>query len=250
MSDKMTAIGKSIEIMKALSEPPYAFSVLELSQKLDINRTTVHRILVEFQEHYLVVQNEDKKYTIGPELYHLGSKYLYKTKGFNVIKEIVEKVAIQLKQNIGYTIIDKGRIMNLYESELTMPVKITYEHGSFFPIHCGAYGKTIMANFEPYAELEKIVRNTELIAKTEKTITDPDELLKEYKKIRAQGYGISDEENMKGAFGIGVPVFKEDGMIHGCIGLAALKNSLDEEALETYIKVLKKGAKEISKYII
>ncbi|GAU77842.1 IclR family transcriptional regulator [Fusibacter sp. 3D3] len=250
MTEKMTAIGKSIEIMKLLSEPPYAFTVLDISQKLKINRTTVHRILIEFQAHYIVVQNEDRKYTIGPELYHIGSKYLYKTKGFNVIKEVVEKVAIQLKQNIGYTIIEKGRIMNLYESELTMPVKITYEHGSFFPIHCGAYGKTIMAYYKPILELDKIVRNTTLVAKTEKTITDPDLLLAEYKKIRMQGYGISDEENMKGAFGIGVPVFKEEGDIHGCIGLAALKSAFDEQELETYIKVLKRGAKEISKYII
>lgn len=250
MTEKMTAIGKSIEIMKFLSEPPYAFSVLEISQKLEINRTTVHRILAEFQAHYLVVQNEDKKFSIGPELYHMGSKYLYKTKGFNIVKQVVEKVAIQLKQNVGYTVIEKGRIMNLYESELTMPVKITYEHGSFFPIHCGAYGKTIMAFYKPTRELEQIVRTTALIAKTEKTITDPDLLLAEYKKIRTQGYGISDEENMKGAFGIGVPVFKEDGTIHGCIGLAALKSSFDEQEIENYIKVLKRGAKEISKYII
>ncbi len=250
MTEKMTAIGKSIEVMKLLSEPPYAFTILEISRKLEINRTTVHRILAEFQKQYMVVQNVDQKYSIGPELYHIGSKYLYKTKGFNVIKEVVEKVAIQLKQNIGYTIIDKGKIMNLYESELTMPVKITYEHGSFFPIHCGAYGKTIMANYKPTLELEQIVRNTVLVAKTEMTITDPELLLVEYKKIRTQGYGISDGENMKDAFGIGVPVFKENGMIHGCIGLAALKSSFDEQELETYIKVLRRGAKEISKYIV
>ncbi len=250
MAEKMTAIGKSIEVMKVLSEPPYAFTVLEISQKLDINRTTTHRILVEFQKNYMVVQNIDQKYSIGPELYHIGSKYLYKTKGFNVIKEVVERIAIQLKQNIGYTIIEKGKIMNLYESELTMPVKITYEHGSFFPIHCGAYGKTIMANYKSPIEIEQIVRNTVLVSKTEKTITDPDLLIAEYRKIRMQGYGISDEENMKGAYGIGVPVFKEDGTIHGCIGLAALKSSFDEQEVETYIKVLRRGAKEISKYIV
>ncbi|MBF4695488.1 IclR family transcriptional regulator [Fusibacter ferrireducens] len=250
MTVKKTAIGKSIEIMKFLSEPPYAFSALEISQKLGINRTTVHRILAEFQAQDLVVQNGDKKFSIGPELYHLGSKYLYKTKGFNIIKQVVEKTAIQLKQNVGYTVIEKGKIMNLYESELTMPVKITYEHGSFFPIHCGAYGKTIMAFHKPTCELEQIVRHTDLIAKTEKTITDPDLLLLEYKKIRTQGYGISDEENMKGAFGIGVPVFKEGGMIHGCIGLAALKSSFDEQEVANCIKVLKRGAKEISKYVV
>ncbi len=250
MESKLTAISKSILVLKVLAEPPFAYSVLEISEKLSLNRTTVHRILSEFQDAFIVVQNADKKYTIGPELYHIGSKYLYREKGFNRIKEIVDKVAIQLKQNIGYTVIDKGRIINLYESELTMPVKITYEHGSFFPIHCGAYGKTIMAHVEPHEVLETIVNSTSLEKRTSKTITDPKLLLEEYEKIRKQGYGISDEENMPGAYGVGVPVFTSDGTIHGCLGLAAFKETFDGSQLEFYIKVLKKGAREISKYIV
>lgn len=247
--DNKTAIGKTIQILKAFSEPPYLYSASELAKNLDINRTTVHRILSELQDEMLIIQNAEKKYTIGPELYHIGSKYLYKEKGFNFIKEIVEKIAIQLKQNVGYTVIDGDKIINLYESELTMPVKITYEHGSFFPINCGAYGKTIMSFYKPYNELEKIVKGTVLEKRTHKTITDPDELLKEFEKIRKQGYGISDEENMIGAYGVGVPIFNSSGNIHGCLGLAAIKGSFEESDIEQYIRVLKRGAKEISKYI-
>lgn len=250
MENKVTAIGKAVKILKAFSEEPFSYSAIELSNKLDINRTTVHRILLELENEMLIVQNNtDKYYTIGPGLFSIGSKYLYRKHNFAEIRIIIDNIALETNQNIGYTILDNGAIINLYESEVTMPVKITYRQGTYFPINCGAYGKTIMAFFKPEEEMEKIVRNTVLEKRTVNTIVDPDELIMEYEKIREQGYAISDEENLLGAYGIGVPVFNLDGSINGCIGMAVVKNSISMDSVESYIKLLKKGAKNISKYV-
>ncbi len=250
MDSKLTAIGKMIEVMKAFSHPPYAYSAQELSAKLKINRTTIHRILAELEREIFVVQRvSDKKYTVGPSMYHIGSKYLYRNRNFLEIRSIVDLIAVQTKQNVGYTVLENGKIINLYESEAVMPVRITYQYGSFFPINRGAYGKTIMAFYKPIEELESIVRGTLLEKATHNTIIDPELLLKEYAKIREQGYAISDEENLMGALGIGVPIFNTEGKIYGCIALAAVKNTIRTDDLEFYIDILKKGAKEIQKYI-
>ncbi|KUK73939.1 MAG: Transcriptional regulator KdgR, KDG operon repressor [Clostridiales bacterium 38_11] len=251
MDNKLTAIGKTIEILKAFAKEPYSFSAQELSHILNINRTTVHRILNELEQEMLVVQNNlDKKYTIGPSMYHIGSKYLYRNNNFLEIRTIVDNIAVETKQNIGYTVIENDKIINLYESEIAMSVRITYQYGSYFPINRGAYGKTIMAFYKPKEKLEEIVRSSRLEGTTPNSITNPEELLMEYKKIREQGYTISDEENLLGALGIGVPIFNTDGNIHGCIALAAAKSMITEKSIMLYISTLKKGAREISKYIV
>jgi DNA-binding IclR family transcriptional regulator len=251
MDDKLTAIGKTIEILKTLAKEPFSYSAQELSSLLSINRTTVHRILNELEQELFVVQNNsNKKYTIGPSMYHIGSKYLYRNSNFLEIRTIVDNIAVETKQNVGYTIIENDKIINLYESEIAMPVRITYQYGSYFPINRGAYGKTIMAFYKPLEKLEEIVRTSKLEGTTPNSITSPEELLLEYKKIREQGYTISDEENLLGALGIGVPIFNSEGKIHGCIALAAAKGMMTEESISSYINVLKKGAREISKYIV
>jgi DNA-binding IclR family transcriptional regulator len=107
-----------------------------------------------------------------------------------------------------------------------------------------------MAFYKPLEKLEEIVRTSKLEGTTPNSITSPEELLLEYKKIREQGYTISDEENLLGALGIGVPIFNSEGKIHGCIALAAAKGMMTEESISSYINVLKKGAREISKYIV
>lgn len=251
MDDKLTAIGKTIEILKTLAKEPFIYSAQELSSLLKINRTTVHRILNELEQEMIVVQNNtNKKYTIGPSMYHIGSKYLYRNSSFLEIRTIIDNIAVETKQNAGYTIIENDKIINLYESEIAMPVRITYQYGSYFPINRGAYGKTIMAFYKPLEKLEEIVRASILERTTPNSITDPEELLLEYKKIREQGYTISNEENLLGALGIGVPIFNSEGKIHGCIALAAAKSMMTEESISSYIIVLKKGAREISKYIV
>jgi DNA-binding IclR family transcriptional regulator len=183
-------------------------------------------------------------------MYHIGSKYLYRNSNFLEIRAIIDQLAVETKQNVGYTVIENNKIMNLYESEIAMPIRITYQYGTYFPINRGAYGKTIMAFYKPTNKLEEIVRSTKMEKTTPNTIIDPDQLLEEYKKIRKQGYAISDEENLVGALGIGVPIFNSFGEIHGCVALAGSKNAIQQQEFTHFITILKKGAEEISKYII
>ncbi len=251
MAAKLTAVGKAVKILQAFAKEPYNYTAAELSKELNINRTTIHRILTELEGEQLVIQNHtDKKYTIGPNMFHIGAKYLYRSNNFDEIKSIIDKLAVKTKQNVGYTIIDSGKIINLYESEVSMPAKITYAQGTYFPINAGAYGKTIMAFYKPLKKLEEIVRNSKLEKRTPNSITDPEELLKEYEDIRNRGYAVSDEENLIGALGIGAPVFDKDGNIHGCLALAAVKATLNKDDIEELANMMKKGAKEISKYIL
>lgn len=248
--DKPTSIGKVLQILQFIAREPYYFSIAEISKELGINRTTVYRILTELEEAKFVNKhNVNRKYTIGPTMFHIGAKYMYRSKSFEDIKGVVERLALETGENVGYTIIDHGKIINIYESEVSMPVRITYAQGTYFPINAGTYGKTIMAHYKPLDELERLVRTTKLEKRTPYTITDPDILLEEYKKIREQGYGISNEENLLGAIGIGAPIFDIDGNIHGCVGVAAVKATISECDIERFIKLMKKGAEEISKYI-
>jgi len=249
MSDNNeTVLKKIISIIRYLAKSPYTYTAIDISRSLGINRSTVHRILSELMEEQMVVQNlSTKKYSLGPMAYHIGISYANNKDYLNNIKHIVEEVAEQTKESVGFTIIENGTIMNIYEVESYQPIKIGYRQGELYPINCGVYGKCIMAFYEPYEELEKVVHSTKLIKKTPNTITDPELLLAEYRKIRKQGYAISDEEGLWGAIGIGAPVRDYSGKVIGCLGVALVKNGLSESRFETIRDLIMKGAQRISK---
>ncbi len=226
-------------------------TALELSEGLNINRSTVHRILKTLMDEMMILQSPvSKKYTLGPASYHIGTSYLSKDSNTEQIKHILEWVAKETQQSIGYSILEGERIINIYEIESFQPIKIGYRPGSYYPIHCGAYGKSIMAFFEPVSRLKEIVYSYDLYKKTPNTITDPSELLEEYEKIRKNGYAISDEESLVGAIGIGAPVRNSKGKVVACVGSASIKsNTLDEE-LESIKEKVIEGAQRISKIML
>lgn len=82
---------------------------------------------------------------------------------------------------------------------------------------------------------------------TERTIISPDELLKEYAKIRAQGYAISDGELSIETIGISAPIRDESGTVWAAISIGAPRLRVDQTKLERYIFLVKEIAKEMSK---
>lgn len=250
MDSKLSSIEKTILILKRLANEPFEMTALELSNELKMNRSTVHRILKTLKDEMLVLQNPlSKKYTLGPAAYHIGIAYINNQNNSEQIRYILNQVAQDTKQSVGYAMLVGEKIINIYEIENYQPIKIGYRPGSFYPIHCGAYGKCIMAFFEPRKRLEEIVYSTHLDKKTQYTITDPEELLKEYERIRHMGYAISDEENLKGAVGIGAPVRNSKGKVIGCVAAACIKSVLTDEEFELVKNRVIAGAEEISKLL-
>lgn len=250
MENRMSSLRKTIEVLKYLAREPYSFSALELSRALDINRSTVHRILSTLKEQMLILQcSLNKKYKLGPMIYHLGSAYINRSNYSNEIFHVVDEVSEKIKLSTGYSIIEDGKIINIYENEVFTSIRMGYKPGCFYPIHCGAYGKAIMAFYEPMEELREIVYSSKLERRTEKTITDPGKLMEEYALIREKGCAISDGENIRGAIGVGAPVRNSKGKVIGSIAVAGIKASITSKELDYIKSVIIDASNRISKYI-
>jgi DNA-binding IclR family transcriptional regulator len=242
---KRTSLEKAIDVLKYLSAHESGGTAIEIADALGINRSTTHRLLGTLIQENLVLQlPENKLYVIGPEAY-IGAAYITRDHFSVYANHILNDVAKKIKVSVGFSKLEGTQIINVFEVENYIPFRLGYRPGTYYPIHCGAYGKSIMAFYEPYDELVALVRSTELKARTQHTITDPDALLAEYAKIREQGYAISDEENMIGAYGIGVPVRNREGKVVGSVAAAAIKKTLTDELIDDILRELKDGAERI-----
>ncbi|WP_235601288.1 IclR family transcriptional regulator C-terminal domain-containing protein [Tissierella sp. P1] len=78
-------------------------------------------------------------------------------------------------------------------------------------------------------------------------MTDPKQLLQEYSSIRQQGFAISDEENMKGLVGIGVPVKNFNDKVTACIAVKYIKGNIVDAERDMILGKLMHYADRISK---
>ncbi len=81
------------------------------------------------------------------------------------------------------------------------------------------------------------------------TLTEPEEILAEYEKIRTQGYVLSIEETMNYVIGVGVPLKSHDGRVKNVVAASFFKQDDYLEKIEKIKDILFKYKKELEKFI-
>jgi IclR family acetate operon transcriptional repressor len=79
--------------------------------------------------------------------------------------------------------------------------------------HCTSAGKALLATLPP-GQARALAVGTGMPARTVRTITDPDALLRDLELSTVRGYTIDDEEDSEGVFCVGAAVYDRSG---GCV---------------------------------
>jgi len=79
--------------------------------------------------------------------------------------------------------------------------------------HCTSAGKALLATL-PAEQARALAVETGLPPRTERTITDPDDLLRDLELSAVRGYTIDDEEGSAGVFCVGAAIYDRGG---GCV---------------------------------
>lgn len=247
--EKINAIEKTLLLLNQFTESPYHFSAKELSEKTGFSKPTVHRILNTLHHFHYVRKEYDGQYTIGYKAYQTGMIYANQTDIILEIRRVVDHLALKTGEQVGYAVLEGTDVVSIYESQM-QDARIRYVAGVIYPINSGCYGKVLMAFSHALEELERLVPELKLEQVSPGAIMDNQELLEEYKKIYRLGYAESVDEYLDGTLGLGVPVFRRDGSIDGCIALGAIKSAKFEVKKQEYLECLLAGARQMQQVFL
>lgn len=245
-------VEKVLLILETLSASLNGLSAAEISKITTINRTTTYRIIKEMMSHGWVIHNKAmRKYVIGPMAFHVGTSYNSDTNLENKMTEVLEKLGNELEVSVGYAVREGDQVISMFEYEAHLNYKMKYRPGRIYCFNKGAYGKCLFA----YAD-QRHMRNILSKQKFEKNmpnvLTEVDDIIAEYAKIREQGYAISIEEVGPHICGVGVPVFNKAGEARGSFASAFLlwNDERDDEKIKKTVKAFQRAAEEVKNYII
>lgn len=194
----------------------------EIAKGVDMNPSTVHRLLGLLEEEGLVRQDQPGEgYQLGTELLRLA----WTASGTHPVRNAALPHMRDLAEASGETVTlgvyDPVRrqtcVLAVIESEA--PFRYVTKLHEWRDLHTGASGRAVMA-FLPDEERRAVVERTKLAPATEHTITSPDELEAVLATVRARGYAFSQEERRLGGVGIAAPIFGSGGQIVGEVGLS------------------------------
>ena len=248
--DKMSSLEKGIYLLGIFSEEPYEYTVPNLVEITGFNRTTIYRMLSTFEEAGMLIRDDrSKSYKMGPMTYHLGNVYLHHANYKDSIQTILEKISEESKESVGIAHREGNKVVSIYAIETHQHLKVNDRPGTYYPMNKGCYGKCLMA-YHDQAIVGALLEGAAFEKTASGTLTNKEEILKEYQRIRDNGFVESIDEVASYICGIGLPLKSPNGRVENVVAISFFRQDDYIEKLNRMKEILSKYKKELEKYLI
>ena len=243
------SVHRAVDILAAFSLHRPRLGISELSQELNLPKTTIHGLVQTLVELGLLEQDPaTRKYGLGLRLYELGGILAGSLKVNRMGMEPTRRLAQETGQMARLAIWKDEYVLVTFTVITPQQGPILPNLGPRVAAYCTAVGKAVLA-FLPDDELARYLDSVKLAAYTPSTIIDPKQLLKHLKQIRKQGYAVDQEEFITGIACISAPIFDNLARVTASISLSGLPSEVLGRGLEATSQRLIRTAEEISMYM-
>lgn len=237
---------RSLDVLECLAQGNKHLGVTEIGKRINLHKSTVHRILQTLHYRgYVQKENDNDRYYLGLKIVELGSRFLNDLEIRKVAGPLLADAAEKLDEAVHLVMCDAGDVVYLDTKGSSQVISMNSKVGRRAPMHCTAAGKAMLA-FLPEDEVKNILRAKGLARLTEKTITDTEELFRELNMVRENKIAFDNEENEVGIICLGAPLFDLSGKIAGAVSVSGPANRIMAKGMEKIGEVLKKVGEDIS----
>lgn len=203
--------------------------VTELAERLGVAKSTVHGHLTTLRERGFVVQRSGE-YELGLRFFEYGQ---YVRSQLEIVQSgtfAVERLEAETGEMVWLLTHQHGKAIYVYGRAGDNDIDVNTILGTRIHMHYNSGGKAILAHL-PESDVRGIIDTHGLPARTEHTITDPEELLAELERIKEQGYALNLSEDLEGIHAVGVPL-TVDGEVQGALSVAGPAHRMPKDRCE------------------
>jgi DNA-binding IclR family transcriptional regulator len=233
-------------ILNAFTENEQILTLTEISKRIQLPKSTTHRMLEAMEWHGLIVREpHDSGYQLGYQLIRWGTLALSNLDLRNTALPVLQSLCASTDESAVLSARYGYFAMWIEMVECRQPVRLAIRVGEPLHLHAGASAKVLWA-FLPDAEIERILNGIKLIPLKPNTITSPETMRAELTAIHDRGYATSYEETDFGAMGIAAPVYNHMGQPVAGLGIAAPVSRVPPERVQELARLVLASSHELS----
>lgn len=196
-------LARAAEILRTLHNSPAGLTQAEVGERIQLARSTVHRLLNALEDEGLVESSGRRgRYRLGPVVNRMADAAW---RGLHTsLHPLLEELSRQVNETVDLSVLDGNRVTFVDQVVAARRLRAVSAVGESFPLHCTANGKAFLATLPP-RELDKLLTG-KLARFTAKTVTDPAELRRELDQAREEGVAYDREEHTEGICAVGAIV--------------------------------------------
>jgi DNA-binding IclR family transcriptional regulator len=221
----------------------------ELSVETGIPRSSVYRILGILEGRNYVLKSKkglEDAWGLDLKLLTLSARILSRVDLKTEIRDILVKLAEDTMEIVQLARLQEDKVLIVDNIRKYSSMVGGAQEGTLLSINTCVAGLVFGAFLEP-EQLENVLKTAELPRFTQYTITDPDELRREFDRVRRRGYALDDQYNAIGHRCIGAPVFDHTGKIVAEINISGHISTISDDRIEELAAKVKSRAAEASR---
>lgn len=240
------SLDRGLIILEAVAKSKGSVSLGELTEVLDIDRSSVFRLAGTLKRRgFLAYPTGRKDYILGPSLWRLAHKYDWGNMLVKVSHEILKELASETTETAQLAVREGNHSFFIDSAAANQVISISGRIGESTPLYCTAHGKALLADFDA-AELEAVFGTAPLQPYTKRTVESIKQLAKICAETKARGFSTDDEEYIEGVRCVAAPIRAEDGQVIGAIGISAPLTRFSKDRYEICGQQVSKAAEQIS----
>jgi len=242
---RVPAIDKCFAILDLLAGCREPMGISQISQALDLNKSTVFHILHTLMDLNVLEGRPDGKFIFGTRFYVLGntagrrSALIQNARPF--LQAINEKTNLSaflgVRSDLHAILIDKV--------DSSDGIKVSSEIGMRMPPLAGAGIKAMLCQLSD-GEIDEILSRADLKRYTPYSVTDKSAYRRELLEVRTQGIAYDREEYIEGMVAFAIPVRTSGRNLQVAIWAGGLARQVPESSIPELTKLLKSVSQDIN----
>ena len=215
-ADVVSALNRAAAILDAFDATHRELTLAALVRRCGLPRSTTHRTAMRMiQLGWL--DKPDDRYRIGNRLFEIS--------GLAPIRHELREAGVPFLQDLYiamHTAVQLGVLAGpqvLIVEKITghRPMPMLTQVGGTVPTHCSGLGRALLAYSS--AKVVDEVLSTELVARTDRTLTNPAAIRRELAAIPDRGWAVDREEGNIGVSCVAAPIFGPLGEVVAALSI-------------------------------
>ena len=214
------SLERAMDILEQLAGSPDGAALGEISNRLELHKSTVHRILGTLKERGYAVQDEGSGlYRLGRHIVALAGTYLNDLELRAEAEPFLRRLSERLGETVFLATLIDDEVVYLDNVESYVGLKRFSMVGHRLPVHCTSLGKALLFDLDD-GEVRAILSRRPMVRRTPATLCEPDAYLGNLAACRKRGWSSDEEENEAGVSCVGAPIRDYRGRVAAALSAA------------------------------
>jgi IclR family acetate operon transcriptional repressor len=241
----MQLVRRTLNILEVLAEHPDGLGVTRIGAVLGEAPSSVHRLLGVLVEGGYVIQDDARRYRLGPKVLMLSRAYERGSHLVVVAKPLMAALSTQTMESVFVSEQHGDDAVCVAAHVSPRPVTLNMRLGVRTPYHASASARAILA-FQPHERQVRLLQAERIERYTDRTPTTVSDALQELEETNRRGYAFCEQEREQGVSAISAPIRGADGAVFASVTIVAPHDRLIGDGHERISTLLIDAAGAIS----